>query len=131
MYRERRLVDGALAFHYGALFIYQHEVRNANVRKVHAKGIDPEMVLQFGIPCRDVPGHSLDEAELREEPKSRGQALLAVQAFLRGGCEGWRFRRFRDLDFGQGSRHRHVYLIRNNDPVDSNLWAKKSLHASW
>jgi hypothetical protein len=56
--------------------------------KVHAEGIDPEMVLELGVARRDVPRHSLAETKLCEEPKSGGKPLLAVQAFLRHGREG-------------------------------------------
>ena len=45
------------------------------------------MVEALGIPCRDVTGDPLVEAEPREETERGGQALLAVQPFVLDGIE--------------------------------------------
>jgi hypothetical protein len=49
---------------------------------VHAKGIDPEMVVQLRVTRRDVTCHSFAEAEFCEKPESGCQPLLAVQTFF-------------------------------------------------
>jgi hypothetical protein len=50
------------------------------VAKVHAEGIDPEVVEQFGVTGRDVTGDALGEAQLAEYAKCSGETLLAVTA---------------------------------------------------
>jgi hypothetical protein len=46
--------------------------------KVHAEGINPEVVMQLRVARRDVPRHSFAKAEFCEKPECGCQSLLAV-----------------------------------------------------
>ena len=65
----------------------EDQVRDPDVAEAHAEGVHPEVVGQFGVARRDVPGHALGEPEATEEPQRAGQLLLAVQALLLHGGE--------------------------------------------
>src|SRR5665213_989154 len=89
---ECRDVDRLVPVHDLALVVDQDQVRGPDMAEVHTERIDPEMVGSFGVACRDVAGHPLVEAELREEAEGGGQALLAVDALCGGIVErhlGW------------------------------------------
>src|ERR1035437_550875 len=77
---ERRSIDRAFALDDLTFVVDEDQVRNPDVAKVHAEGIDPEVVEQFGVTDRDVPGDALGEAQLAEYAKGAGETLLAVTA---------------------------------------------------
>ena len=49
---------------------------------MHAERVHPEVVGELRVACGDVPGHTLVEAELTEQPERGGEVLLAVHALL-------------------------------------------------
>jgi hypothetical protein len=79
---EGRLVQRPVALDDGAVVAHQQQVADADVPEVHAERVHPEVVGQFGVAGGDVARHALVEAELAEQPKRRGEPLLAVQALL-------------------------------------------------
>jgi hypothetical protein len=64
------------------------EVGGADLGKVHAEGIDPEVVGVFGVADRDVAGDAFGETETAEEAEGGGEADFSVTAFLGGSREG-------------------------------------------
>src|SRR5271156_349545 len=95
---EGGLIDFTIAFDDYSLLIHQDQVGDANMPKMHAEGIDPEVVLELGVASRDMPRPPFAKTKLCEQPKSGGQPLLAVHALLRHGREGRWIRSFCDLD---------------------------------
>ena len=87
---ESCAVDRVLPFHDLAVVVYQNQIGDANLAKVHAERIDPEMIEAFRVTGGDVPSDAFVESEAREQTEGAGQALLAVLALLgdRGKC--WR-----------------------------------------
>ncbi len=97
MDRECRLVHRSIALDHLPLFIDQDQIGYTNMREVHPKRIDPEMVRQLRIARRDMTSHPLAEAELGKQPKCRCQALLAMQALLGMRRKPGRLRSLGDL----------------------------------
>src|SRR5215467_1581424 len=87
MNRERCNVDWMLAFNHLADRVHQNQVRDSDTPKMHAKGIDPEVIRPFRIACRNVSCRALVEAEFGKKAEGRGQAFFAMPAFLFDGCE--------------------------------------------
>ena len=87
---ERRAIDRALALDDLAVVVDENQVRDADVAEVHPEGVDPEVVEQFGVARRDVPGDAFGEAELAEDAQRAGESLLAVLAFGLDRVEGRR-----------------------------------------
>src|SRR5277367_3588401 len=122
-----------VALHHLALLADEDQVRNANMRKMHAERIDPEVVEQLRIARRDVPGNPFAEGKLREKAEGRCQALLAVQAFLCDGCECRRIRRLGDPYLGWKRRCCHRNLAVSSDdaaPLILRLHVKQSNRVS-
>src|SRR5712672_2332945 len=106
MYRKRRAIQRMLAFHYYALSVHQHQIRNANLAEVPAKRIHPEMIRPLRIARRDVPGNAFVETKFREQAKRSRQPLFAMPPLLFNRRE---FRRDRALNILY-RRSSHVYL---------------------
>src|SRR5215472_10359708 len=87
MNRESGNIYGTVAFDDCAFRIHEDQIGSANLRKMHAKRIHPEMVGALRIARGDVPGHAFVETELGKQAEGGGQALLAVAALLLWGCE--------------------------------------------
>ncbi len=75
-------IEGPVALDHVALVVDEQEVLDADLPEAHAERIDPEVVGVLGVPCRDVAGRALGEAEPPEETEGGGQALLAMPALL-------------------------------------------------
>src|SRR5215469_4658558 len=97
MNRKRGNIYGTVAFDDFAFRIHEDQIRSANLRKMHAKRIYPEMVGAFGIARSDVPGHAFVEPELGKQAEGGGEALLAVAAFLLWGCEFGNYGNLKDV----------------------------------
>jgi hypothetical protein len=61
---------------------HQEEIGDADMAEAHAKGVDPEVVGQFGITSGDVSRDSLGKPEATEEPERPSQPLFPVQPLL-------------------------------------------------
>ena len=90
MDRESGRVDGPIPLDDLARVTDEDEVRDADVAKAHAEGVDPEVVCQLGVARGDVPGDALGEAEAAEEPERTREPLLTMQTLLLHGFERWR-----------------------------------------
>src|SRR3954466_12024403 len=94
MDRKRGAVHGPVALHDVAVVVDQDQIRDADLREVHAERVDPEVVQPLGVAGGDVPRTALVEAAAREEPERGREPLLAVQPLVAGGCERWPSERF-------------------------------------
>jgi hypothetical protein len=65
-------VDCAISFDYLAVFIYQNQVRNPNLRKVHPERIHPKVIFQLWIARRNVSSYALAEPEFAKNPEGGG-----------------------------------------------------------
>ena len=79
---EGRCVDRIIALDNIALVIAADQVRGLDLAEVDAERIDPKVVRQLGVTCRDMSGDPLIEAEPAEQPKPSSQAFLAVPALV-------------------------------------------------
>ena len=87
---EGRPIDGPSTFDHLSFVIHEDQVRDLNVAKVHAEGIDPEVVEQFGVARRDVTRDALGESQPAEYAQGTRESLLAVLAFgFDRGERGW------------------------------------------
>src|SRR5215469_17994412 len=127
MNRESGNIYGTVAFDDCAFRIHEDQIGSANLRKMHAKRIHPEMVGALRIARGDVPGHAFVETELGKQAEGGGEALLAVAAFLLWRCEFRNYGNLKDVcrrgthkntscdsiktNYSTGSAHR-LYLIR-------------------
>ena len=66
------------------------QVAGLEHREVQTEGVHPEPIGELRVADGDVPGSALVVAELGEQPEARGQTLLAVEAFVFDGFEGWK-----------------------------------------
>ena len=82
MDRERSRVQGPVTVHDLATIVDEDEVLDADVLEVHPERIDPEVVEQLRVSCRDVTGYALVESEVSEQAECGGKALLAVPALV-------------------------------------------------
>src|SRR4029077_2239929 len=87
---ESCAVDRMLPFHDLAAVVYQNQIGDANLSKVHAERIDPEMIEVLGVAGGDVPRDAFIESEAREQAEGAGEALLAVLALLCDSGKCWR-----------------------------------------
>jgi len=65
---EGRAISPALAFDDLTLVVDENQIGDSDVAEVHAEGVDPEVVQQFGVPGRDVPATPSEKPSL---PKTR------------------------------------------------------------
>jgi hypothetical protein len=94
---EGRAIHRALAFDDLTLVVDENQIGDSDVAEVHAEGVDPEVVQQFGVPGRDVPGHALGKAQLAKDAQCASQTLLAVLSL---GLDGRKSGRNIELEFG-------------------------------
>ena len=87
---EGRSIDRALTVDHLAVVIHQDQIRDPNVSKVHAERVDPEVVEQFGVARRDMPGDALGESELAKDAQGSGETLLAMTSLGFNRGEGGR-----------------------------------------
>ena len=80
--REGRRVDRPIALDDLTAVVDQDEVPDPDELEVHAERVDPEVVEQLRVPCRDVAGDPFVESELSEQPERGGEPLLAVPALV-------------------------------------------------
>ena len=66
------------------------QVAGLEHRKSKPKGFTQNRSGELRVADGDVPGSALVVAELGEQPEARGQTLLAVEAFVFDGFEGWK-----------------------------------------
>jgi len=79
-----------VAFHNLAGMIHENQVGDTNSTEVQAERVHPETVGPLGIARSDVAGDAFVEAELGEEAKGSGEALLAMTALFGGrGKNRW------------------------------------------
>src|SRR5262245_59501171 len=71
-------VDRVFALDDLAIMVDQDQIRDANLAEIHAEGIDPEMILFFGVARGDVPCDAFVEPEFGEEAEGGGQPLLPM-----------------------------------------------------
>ena len=91
--RERRLVEGPVPLDDPALVVDQYQITDADLPETHPERVDPEMIGDLWISCRDVPCEAFFEPEVAEESEGGRQALLAVATLVLDGVkarEGWR-----------------------------------------
>ena len=67
--------------------IDEDQVRDSDLAEVHAERIHPEVIGEFRITRRYVPGDPLIKTEAREEAKGGGQTLFAMAPFFCGRGE--------------------------------------------
>src|SRR5215467_11424951 len=114
MDRKRGPVHRVFAFDHFALAVDQDQVRNADLTEIHSEGVDPEMVVLFGVARGNVPGDAFVEPELGEEAEGGGQPLLAVQSLFLDRIESRWLRQvkwsgrivYRGLRVGDGLCHK-------------------------
>ena len=70
-----------------ALFVDQDQVGSADLREVHAEGIDPEPIGVLGIAHGDMAGDAFAESEAREQAECAGQMDFAMAALFFYGRE--------------------------------------------
>ena len=87
---EGRAIDQMVARDDVTAFVNKDQIGDADLAKVHAEGIDPEMVEQLRISGGDVARDSLIESIMSKKAESGGQTLFAMLALF-GQCrEHWR-----------------------------------------
>ena len=79
---ERRLVDVVVALDDVAAVVDADQVRGTHVRERHAERVDPERVRLDRVARGDVTRNAFLEAELREQPETGRQPLLAMLPLL-------------------------------------------------
>ena len=67
--------------------VHQQNVPDPDLLEVHAERVDPEVVVELGVARGDVPGRTLVEPEVPEQPEGRGEALFAVPPLLFDAAE--------------------------------------------
>ena len=119
--RESRSVDRILPFYYLAMVVHQNQVRSADLAKMHAEGIDPEMIEMFGVAGGDVAGNAFIEPEAGEQAKRASQALFAILPLLGHGSESRRDRKVEGILGG----YRHGRLQTMTDYYSAGGWGSQ------
>jgi hypothetical protein len=63
------LVNRTISFNHLAVFVYQNQVRNPYVRKVHPERVHPKVVSPLGITRCNVPRYTFAEAKFAKDPE--------------------------------------------------------------
>ena len=79
-------VDRAVALHDVALVVDQDQVGHRDLAEVDGERVDPEEVRVLRVPGRDVAGHALVEAELREQPEPAASICLRCRRSASGSA---------------------------------------------
>ena len=101
---ESCAVDRMLPFHHLAMVVYQNQIGDTNLAKVHAERIDPEMIETLGVAGGNVSGDAFIKSEAREQAEGAGQALFAVLALFGDSSKCWRSENVERVLRGHGRR---------------------------
>src|SRR5215510_14755854 len=89
----------------------QDQVGDANLAEIHAEGVDPEMVLLFGVARGDVPRDAFVKPEFGEEAEGGGQPLFPMLSLLLDRIESRRHRQIERAGWGDHRFFWHRLLL--------------------
>ena len=79
---ERGDIDRHRALDHIADAVDTDEIRDGDMREMHAERIDPERVGEFRITRRDMSGDAFTEPQRRENAQTRGKPFLSIVPLL-------------------------------------------------